>query len=332
MGRDQWNRQRLLQVSGQYWKSSALHAGVKLGVFTELAHEQLSAEEVSRRLSCDQRAMTMLMNALTAIGLLEKSGPFFNNTKVAQSLLSRNSPDYSGYMVMHHHHLVDSWSRLDEAVKGGKAVRGRVSHDSEEWRENFLMGMFNNAMGIAPAVADIVDLSGREDLLDLGGGPGTYGIHFCLKNLELRATVYDLATTRPFAEKTIQRFGLSDRVHFVPGDYLSDPIPGDYDVAWLSHILHAEGHENCRRIIAKAVSCLRPGGLIMIHEFILNDTKAGPVFPALFSLNMLLGTPEGQSYCERELFDMLTEAGVQDIQRLDFTGPNDSGIVAGLVG
>lgn len=331
MNREQWSRGRVLQVSGQYWKSCALHAGVKLGVFTVLGHEQLSSQEVSRRLNCDPRAIAMLMNALAAMGLVKKSGAVFENTAVAQTFLCKDCPDYIGYMITHHHHLVDSWSRLDEAVRSGKAVRSRVSRDSAEWRENFLMGMFNNAMAIAPAVADAVDLSGREHLLDLGGGPGTYAIHFCLKNPQLRATVYDLPTTQPFAEKTIQRFGLSDRVDFAPGDYLDDSIPGDYDVVWLSHILHAEGPEDCRRIIGKAVSRLRPGGVIMIHEFILNDTRDGPEFPALFSLNMLLGTSAGQSYCEGELFDMLAEAGVRDVRRLDFKGPNDSGIVSGRV-
>ncbi|HWR91355.1 MAG TPA: methyltransferase, partial [Desulfobacterales bacterium] len=143
------------------------------------------------------------------------------------------------------------------------------------------------------------------------------------------AAVFDLPTTRPFAEKTISRFQLNRRIDFSAGDYHSDGIPGRYDVAWLSHILHAEGPEACRNIIQKTVSALEPGGMIIIHEFILNDTLDGPLFPALFSLNMLLGTESGRSYSEAELSAMLAAAGVRDIRRIPVQTPNDSGVILG---
>jgi len=75
-------------------------------------------------------------------------------------------------MIMHHHHLVESWSQLDQAVRSGRPVRGRVSFEDDTKRESFLMGMFNNAMLIAPQLTKTIDLSGRRHFLDLGGGPG----------------------------------------------------------------------------------------------------------------------------------------------------------------
>jgi hypothetical protein len=55
------------------------------------------------------------------------------------------------------------------------------------------------------------------------------------------------------------------------------------------------------------------------------------VFPALFSLNMLAGTPEGRSYSVSELTAMLAEAGAKDIRLLPFTGPTESRVLAGTV-
>ena len=124
---------------------------------------------------------------------------------------------------------------------------------------------------------------------------------------------------------------MTDRIDFKDTNYLEEEIEGSYDVAWLSHILHAESFEECRKIIGKAVSVLDPGGMIMIHEFILDNTMDGPLFPALFSLNMLLGTPAGQAYSEKQLMDMLAEAGVGEIRRIFFESPNDSSIIAGIV-
>ena len=210
-------------------------------------------------------------------------------------------------------------------------MRESSSRSEDEELEHFLMGMFNLAMGLAPRIVTEVDLAGRARLLDLGGGPGTYAIHFCLHNPGLKAAVFDLPATRPFAEKTIARFRLRDRVEFLEGDYLADPVPGGFDVAWLSHILHSEGLEDCKRIIRKTVGALGPGGLVLIHEFILDDGMDSPLHPALFSLNMLLGTEKGRAYSESQLRQMLESEGVRDVKRLAFKGPSESGIIAGVV-
>ncbi|MDM8522728.1 methyltransferase [Desulfococcaceae bacterium HSG8] len=331
MDTQEWNPGQLFEISGFYWKTCTLHAGVKLDIFTIIGDEQLTGREVARKLNSDERAVTMLLNALSAMNLLTKTGERYANIPSAAALLSKNSPRYIGHMIMHHHHLVATWSRLDEAVKTGKPVRVAYEDDDEQRRESFLMGMFNLAMGIAPGLAKQTDLSGRRHLLDLGGGPGTYAIHFCLNNPRLSATVGDLPTTRPFAEKTIEKFGLSDRISFTDVNYMEDEIKGKYDVVWMSHILHAEGPGDCQKIIWKAVSALEPGGMIMIHDFILDETMDAPLFPSLFSLNMLMATSYGQSYSEKQIREMLSEAGVKDIQRTSFHGPNDSGIITGVV-
>jgi hypothetical protein len=125
---------------------------------------------------------------------------------------------------------------------------------------------------------------------------------------------------------------LSDRIDFVAGDYVEQEIQGAYDVAWLSHVLHGEGPGDCEEILRKVVSVLEPGGLILIHDFILTDQRDGPLFPALFSLNMLINTEEGRSYSENEFKAMLHGVGVKEIHRLPFRGPTDSGILAGVAG
>jgi len=329
MASKQWNPGELLEISGFYWKTAVLHAAVKLDVFTVIGDGQLAASEISRQLDTTQRGLERLLDALVAMELLVKVDGHYANSASGQALLSKNSRQYIGHIIMHHHHLVESWSNLDQAVQSGMPIRNRSSFSKEEWRESFLLGMFNMAMGLAPQLVPQIDLSARKHLLDLGGGPGTYAIHFCLNNPGLRAAVYDLPTTRPFAEKIIQQFNLSDRIDFRDGNYLTDPIEGRYDAAWLSHILHGEGPEDCRMIIQKAVDALDPQGTIVIHEFILNNSMDGPLFPALFSLNMLLGTDAGQSYSEQQLTDMLLAAGVKNIRRIPLKSPNDSGLLVG---
>lgn len=327
-----WSPPQLLELSGGYWSTCALHAGVKLGVFTPLAAEPLSAAALAVRINCDGRGLAMLLNALTAMDLLDKKDDSYVATPFAAEFLSRTSPGYLGHIIMHHHHLMTGWANLDKAVQSGSPIRERASHeDVAVSRESFLMGMFNLAMLMAPKIVPNIDLSGRSRLLDLGGGPGTYAIHFCQQNPELSAVICDLPTTRDFAEQTVERFGLSSRISFVAGDFEEQDLPGGFDVAWLSHILHGVGPQECASILRKAIAALEPGGMILVQEFILDDSKDAPLFPTLFSLNMLLGTPEGQAYSESELVGMLAAAGATDVRRLPMALPNGSGIIAGMV-
>jgi len=327
----EWNPGRLIKQSGSYWGACALHAGVKLRVFTLLDRQVRSAADVARSCNADLRGLTMLLNALSAMGLLIKDSDQYRNTPFAQDYLCEDAPGYLGHILLHHHHLMESWAHLDQAVVNGKPLRGRTSHSDDAWRQAFLMGMFNLASLLAPQLVPHIDLSGRRHLLDLGGGPGTYAIHFCKHNPELRATIFDLPTSREFAEKTISRFELKDRVEFRPGDFNSDDIAGSFDVAWLSHILHAESPSNCRNILRKAVSALQPGGLLIVHEFVLDNGMDSPLFPALFSLNMLLGTEGGQAYSQQQIMDMLNRVGLVNVRRIPFASPSDSGLICGEV-
>lgn len=330
MAQEEWTPGRFMKVSGAYWESFPLHVAVALDVFTLIGAGSLSEEEIAARVRGHERAIRTLLDSVAAMGLLEKKTGAYSNAEAAKTFLVKTSPSYIGFAIKHHHHLVSAWSKLLQAVRTGKPVRKKRRTRAE--LESFLMAMYNNASGLAPKITREIDLSQRRHLLDLGGGPGTYAIHFCQANPSLKATVFDLPTTEPFARKTIRRFGLSSRIDFQAGDYLRDAVPGTYDVVWLSQILHSMGPERCQTVIDKAVSVLEPGGLILVHDFLLNDTHDGPLFPALFALNMLVNTEEGRSYAEGEVKDMLLRAGVRHIRRLPFRGPTDSGILSGTVG
>ncbi len=331
MNNDKWDRAKLLQTSSRYWLSCVIHAAVKLDVFTAIGNDSLSAESIARQVETNIDSLERLLDALSAMKLLNKQEDIYTNTGVSREFLSKDSPNYIGYIIMHHHHLMESWFLLDQAVATGCSVRDRATISEEENREYFLMGMFNTAMNIAPGLSDTLELTGRRSLLDMGGGPGTYAIHFCLKNPDLTAVIYDFPSTRPFAEKTVERFGLSDRIHFQAGDIVTDPIEGEYDVVWVSHLLHSEGPDSCQAILEKVAKVIRPGGMILIHEFILDDTRDRPLYPAIFSLNMLVRTDKGRSYSETELTGMLERAGFTRIKRLDFVGPTESGILKGTI-
>lgn len=325
---EQWTPKNLLSAAASCWEAITLQTAVKLDVFSCIEEGAASPEDVSEKLGAHSRAVTMLLNALAAMGLLDKQGERFLNTEPARQYLVKSSPGYIGYIITHFHHTLESWCHLPEAIRTGAQISS-VYEKTEAQRESFLMGMHNLASALAPKIAKILDLDRVGSLLDLGGGPGTYAVNFCQKNPELTAAVFDLPESRLYAQRIIASAGLSDRITFIPGNYMAEDIPGSYDAVWLSQILHAEGPADCLRLIGKAAAALHPGGAIYIHEFILNNDMASPAFPAVFSLNMLVATQGGQAYSEEQLMGMLAEAGFTAIERLAFSGPNDSGIICG---
>ena len=327
----QWDAASLLRVSGAYWTSCAIHSGVEIGIFSALHDAAMRPEELANSLGCEARGLDCLLAALAALGLLQKQDDWYALVPAARQYLSAHSPDYMGHIILHHHHLMPAWSRLSEAVRSGTSVR-ESSHrtaDSDE-REHFLLGMFNVASQQAQGIARALDLRGKTRLLDLGGGPGTYAVHFCLNNPQLTADVYDLPSTRPFAKKIIARYKLTDRVHFVEGDFMRENVTGRYDVVWISQILHAMGDDSSAELLEKAARVLTPGGLMLVQEFILHDTRDGPVHPALFGCNMLVGTEDGKAYTESELIKLVRKSGASDVQRLKMDLPQGCGIISGV--
>ena len=122
-----WTPGKILETSGYHWKTATLHAAVRLDLFSVLDGRQLTAREAAEASGSDIDGMARLLNALAAMGLVNKSGQVYANTDAAQQYLSRHSADYLGHMISHHHHLVPAWARLDQAVVKGTPVREQVS-------------------------------------------------------------------------------------------------------------------------------------------------------------------------------------------------------------
>jgi hypothetical protein len=320
----------LLALSQAYWGSCALQTAVQIDLFSALAAGPRLERELADYLNCDSRALAMLITALAAMGFLRRE----ENTVIASAdsikFLARSSPEYVGFIILHHAHIMPAWSRLAQAVRSGEASAERlvITTPDEGEREDFLLGMFNVAQQQAGIIAQALDLSGRARLLDIGGGPGTYAVHFCRRNPNLRATIIDLPASEPIARKIVAGFGLAARIDFAGGDYFSMPLPQG-DVAWLSQVIHGESPERAALLIKKAAACLPAGGLLCVQEFVLDDDRGGPEHPALFSLAMLVETADGQAYTQQEIKAMMQAAGVGSLRRLEIGLPQGCQVLIG---
>ncbi|MDR1360337.1 MAG: methyltransferase domain-containing protein [Deltaproteobacteria bacterium] len=326
-----WTGLDLLRLSGAYWQSCAVHAAVQLDIFTLLGQNPLNDQELAEKLGCPVRGLSMLITALASLGLVRRVRGRTSPVAGALRYLSRSSPDYLGFIIRHHANVMPGWTRLAETVRSGLNQSGAEIFftEEEEEREAFLLGMHNVASLQAESVAEALNLSGRKKLLDAGGGPGSYAVYFCKKNPQLTATILDLPSSERFARKVIADFGLEGRVDFLGGDLLRDPLPAGHDVVWISQVLHGLSPAAAATLVAAAAAALEPGGLFCVQEFLLRDSRTGPAGAALFSLNMLTQTKDGQAYTEKEISGMLSAAGILRPRLLDEKFPGGARVLLG---
>ena len=68
-------------------------------------------------------------------------------------------------------------------------------------------------------------------------------------------------------------------------------------------------------LIKKCADSLNKNGMIVINDFVMNDDRTKPFHGALFSLNMLVGTANGDTYTEKEIREWFESAGLSNIER-----------------
>ncbi len=307
--------EELLNTIRGFQESRALLTAVEFDLFANI-EGGATAAEAAARISADPRATEMLLNALTALGVLEKRGGVYYNTPVAAEQLTGDSR----MALMHQVHLWERWSTLTECVRKGTSVT-RDQPRTLESTEAFIAAMHRNAIARAEAVVRAVDASKVRWMLDVGGGSGAYSIAFARSNPELEAELLDRSEVVPIASRHIKAANLAGRVRLRSGDLRHDDFGTGFDLVFISAICHMLSVDENRDLLLRAAGALKPGGRIVIQDFVLNAEKTAPPFAAMFSLNMLVGTEHGASYSEPEYRAWLEEAGMHDITRVDLQGP-----------
>jgi SAM-dependent methyltransferase len=317
--------QFILKHGPALWEACALIAGVRLGLFEALRDGPLDARTLARRCRSSLRGLPALADALAAHGYLDFRRGRYLLSPLAKRYLLPGGDTYLGDILLHQGVLLEGWSRLEESVKTGRPGRRRPR--TPEAAAAFTRAMASMASLTAPVLADLLRLEGSLFLLDLGGGPGLHSIHFCRRNPALHATVMDYPETLDETRRLLSPHPEITRIRLHPGDVLEDPLPGQMDVVWMSHLLHSMGEGEVRRLLRKAAKALLPGGRIIIHEFFTHDNRPGPPYPALFRLNMLRGTESGRTYSREELKRWMTALGLGRFRDMDVPG-GPSGLLA----
>ena len=305
--------QSIIEIATAFQRSRALLTAFELGIFTVLNEQSLTSADVAAAVDADPRATDRLMNALVALGLLAKEAGRFANGPLAAEFLVKGRPRYLGALA-HTANLWDTWSGLTGAVRDGRPVgRAAINERGEEWLRAFIAAMHWRAREAAPEVVQLAGLERPSRVLDLGGGSGAFAMAFARAGHT--AVVFDLANVVPLTQAYIAEEALAAQVETMAGDYLKDPIGDGYDAALLSSVIHSHPPDENRALLRKVAAALNPGGTIVVRDFLADEDRSGPLQPALFALNMLVGTSGGDTYTEGEVRGWLREIGCREVIR-----------------
>lgn len=305
----------------EFMRARIVLTAAEIDLFSLLAERPLTVNEVVAETNGDKRAMTILLDALCALGYLVKQNSSYQTEPSAIPLLTRNSAQTMLPMVQHMATLWQTWSRLTDIVLG-KTVAGRNGPGAlhKDHIQAFIGAMHVVASKMAPAVVAAVNPAGSRKMIDIGGGSGSYTLAFLQASPEIRSTLFDLPEVIEIAKERIEAAGMTDRVTFEPGDFYNDSLPTGHDLAFLSAIIHQNSPEQNRALYSKIYHSLKPGGRIVVRDHVMSPDRTWPLDGALFAVNMLVGTSGGSTYTFDEIADGLSSAGFSGIRQLQSKG------------
>lgn len=328
---EQPNPDKILQTGLAFWASKTLLSAIEMGLFTELARGPESFDAIIDRLGLHTRSAQDFLDALVALGFLERSGDRYGNTHETDLFLDRRKPSYiGGCLEMANHRLYPYWGHLTEALRtgqpqnevkqGGVGLFETLYADPARLQE-FLASMTGISHVANLAIAQAFPWKAYQTFVDVGTAQGDLAAQITQANSHMRGVGFDLPEVAPIFKEYVSGLGLHDRLTFVPGDFFKQDFP-KADVVLMGHILHDWDLPTKKMLIAKAFDAVPEGGALVIYEAIIDDDRSQNAFGLMMSLNMLIETPGGFDYTGADCSGWMKEAGFSETRVEPLVGPD----------
>lgn len=339
MEESQINPAHILQVGMGFWASKTLLSAVELGLFTHLGKGPSTGPEIESALGLHPRATYDFLDALVALGFLDRSGSGpgarYNNTEETGQFLDRNRPEYvGGILEMANARLYPFWADLTEALRSGQP-QNEIKHSGKPMfdelysdparLEQFMEAMAGVSMGNFHAFAERFDFGAYQSLADIGGATAQLSCIVASRHPGIACTSYDLPVVQPIAQHRIDEAGLHERVIAGTIDFLKDDLPAA-DVITMGMILHDWDLPHKKMLIRKAFDALPPGGAFVAIENLIDDERRQNAFGLLMSLNMLIEFGSAFDYTGADFREWCEEAGFSRFEIIPLGGPASAAV------
>jgi SAM-dependent methyltransferase len=317
MNSDQPTPERIMQLINGYWATGILGAAASHSLFTHLEAGADTADQLAAQAGISERGAQTLLDGLVSLGLVELRDGNYRNTAEAATFLVEGQPTcLSSFAELKLAHMGNLVALPDVVRTGGPVTDAAVEiADNPHWEE-VVPAIAAQSVPVAMIAADTLRLAeaGEISILDVGGGSGIYSAIWLGLNPAARSTQLDWGPVNAIARRLVAERGVADRFTCIDGDlHTTDFGTAAHDVAVYSHVAHQEGPEDNVAIFAKVRGALKPGGTLVICDYIVDDDRSGPPFPLLFASEMLLKSKQGGTWRRADYHAWLAKAGFEDV-------------------
>ena len=307
------------RFSHAYRYSQVLFTAYESGLLEVLSRSKDgSPEEIANAANLSEKGVTRLLTALCALKIADKKQGRFKLTGPYRQLFNPDADNYLGGMFDHEIHLQKRWMNLLHSIKSGEPVKKPNQKRTILDKNRFIRAMAILGRRSSPEVINKLKLKDNQHILDLGGGPGLYLESFLAPFTHTKVTLFDQPETIRFAKKRLAAHPSFDRMSFQEGDMLRDNYGKNYDIIFISNVIHIFSLTQILHILKNCHRSLKPAGRVFIKDFFINEHQTGPVFSSLFSLHMMLSTEHGGCYRVSEIMDLLKESGFRRGRQIKF--------------
>jgi hypothetical protein len=310
----------ILQLGYAFRGAKALMSAVELGVFTVLADGPLGGDALRSRLGISERGSIDFLDALVALGFLHRDGDAkYANAPACDRYLDARKAHYIGGLLENlSAREYAAWGALTAALPTGKPQTGfdATAHfgslyEDPERQARFVKGMTGASLPAARRLAERFPWQRYRTVADIGTAEGCVPVQLALAHPHLRGKGFDLPVLETSFKAHVARYGLSDRLTFVAGDFFSHPLPAA-DVLIMGRVLHNWDLSRKRMLLEKALAALPAGGALIVYERLIDDARRESVAGLLSSLNMLIMTEGGFDFSAADCIGWMRDTGFRD--------------------
>jgi SAM-dependent methyltransferase len=302
-------------------------AAAELGVLAALADSPLRTDEVAARVDVPGSAVARLLEALHRMGLTVHTGERHTLGSALTGVLRH--PRGADALLLGAQLAQEFWPALGRLTRTART--GELTLDLQDptissryylrlARYNSLL--FRSYLGLASAVArSLADRApAAARIVDVGAGSGVWGIAFARAWPGSSVTFLDRERVLAQSRANAQRSGIVERSRFAPVDLASDPLgTGEADVLVLGQICHTQPVATLPDLLQRCAAALRPDGVLVLADMVLDRTGTGPVPYLYFAVKELVATA-GAILDLTEYRDLLAKAGFERAPLYRFDG------------
>jgi SAM-dependent methyltransferase len=317
---------KIMQITTGSWATAILGASMRHKITTLLEDGPETAAGIARKAGLSERGAQALLDGLTGFGLLTRDNGRYANSPEASTFLVEGKPSYLGGMADVFLSEFPKYQRLPESAQTGTpATKDTTDVPDNAFWHKLVPAIAALAYPVAQFAAQRLGIAakGPMAMLDIGGGSGVWSAVWLGMNKAATATQLDWPQVNAIGRAYVAKFGVGDRFQTIDGDFhTADLGRAAYDCVIYSNIAHQESPAENGAVFKRVRACLKPGGSLVISDFVLDAERRGHPFAMMFSTEMLLSTKAGAAFTAPDYRRWLSDAGFTATEFVPTPGPS----------